>query len=658
MSKRNNLQRQKLAETRLLAVRRVLSGEKASDVMRDLRLDRSTIYAWLKRYKTEGPSAFQAKPITGRAPKLGEKAIKQLCSDLSNQKGQLWSTESLAAHIETTFSLQLGKTALNHVLRTMGVTHQRLKRLFDQKLQFGKRSWVENEYPLILAETKRKGAALYFLSISHHPAEPYILSATTPAGRPFFSVFQQTPGGKDVERFISGLLSQEEERGKLTLIFGTEPGLQNTLNTAAVNAFLSERENHIKTYTLGDAVSTAAASPKKNQDNLPTPPETIVPPLFDIESWISLINQNLLDPLHPFEAFLHALNTHYEASAIISPNIHIPSSPIRPVMEGFDMAHTIEMNQVMRETWPASPFLKAMKKPGDMFLLDELLPFEAWPDNIYCKQLLERMDGQHGHFIGLAFAGPNNTLSGLFIFKRIGQTEFTKSDREFLSRLRPHLEPAIGVVLNNLHTSFILNSLEEATNHMDFAAFILDGNGRMIKQNRIADDLLEQKGRLSLRDGQLKFGHGKGQRQFDEAVRQAITWRQAPLGEKPINIMRFTYPDEDWLGILVRPISPPTMEAPHSMAVSPHIAVYISSPGKPKQTIQHQLVVQLFNLSPREAHLATLLSSGHSLESASHVMTITLTSARTYLQRIYEKTGVNRQQDLTQRISTSVAMLA
>ncbi|WP_276120174.1 helix-turn-helix transcriptional regulator [Pararhizobium qamdonense] len=54
----------------------------------------------------------------------------------------------------------------------------------------------------------------------------------------------------------------------------------------------------------------------------------------------------------------------------------------------------------------------------------------------------------------------------------------------------------------------------------------------------------------------------------------------------------------------------------------------------------------LFDLSPAEARLATELTSGLTLQEAARRSNVTFKTARTYLERIFAKTGVHRQSEL------------
>jgi DNA-binding CsgD family transcriptional regulator len=51
----------------------------------------------------------------------------------------------------------------------------------------------------------------------------------------------------------------------------------------------------------------------------------------------------------------------------------------------------------------------------------------------------------------------------------------------------------------------------------------------------------------------------------------------------------------------------------------------------------------LFGLSPAQARLARLIVDGKDLTEASGIVGISVTTARTHLQRIFERTGVHNQ---------------
>lgn len=78
-----------------------------------------------------------------------------------------------------------------------------------------------------------------------------------------------------------------------------------------------------------------------------------------------------------------------------------------------------------------------------------------------------------------------------------------------------------------------------------------------------------------------------------------------------------------------------------------HIALFLADPGRvslpPIEGLQ-----ALFGLTKAEATVAHALAAGGSLEYASVTGGITMSSARTYLKRVFSKTGVSKQAELVQ----------
>jgi DNA-binding CsgD family transcriptional regulator len=65
---------------------------------------------------------------------------------------------------------------------------------------------------------------------------------------------------------------------------------------------------------------------------------------------------------------------------------------------------------------------------------------------------------------------------------------------------------------------------------------------------------------------------------------------------------------------------------------------------RPDSNEQH--LRELYALTVVEARLAAWLSQGKSVEEAAAAMGVTVNTARAYLKRIYNKTGVRRQSEL------------
>lgn len=69
-----------------------------------------------------------------------------------------------------------------------------------------------------------------------------------------------------------------------------------------------------------------------------------------------------------------------------------------------------------------------------------------------------------------------------------------------------------------------------------------------------------------------------------------------------------------------------------------------------------EVLGDLFGLNPSEARLAHALASGLDIREAAEAQGITLSTARTYLKRLFQKTGANRQAELVRILISAVAL--
>lgn len=93
------------------------------------------------------------------------------------------------------------------------------------------------------------------------------------------------------------------------------------------------------------------------------------------------------------------------------------------------------------------------------------------------------------------------------------------------------------------------------------------------------------------------------------------------------------------LKLLIAPLENPAVD-PNGFVV-----VFITDPVK-NTLPTAEMVSRLFNLTPVEGRLALQLIRGQRTEEIADLMGITVSSVRTYIKRVMEKTGTNRQVDL------------
>jgi transposase len=181
-----------LEEFRLLALRRVREGEKASAVVKSLGMNRTSIYRWLKAAagRGKGERALAARPATGRPTKLTPTQQAQVFRWINGKDPRqygldfgLWTRQIAATLIEQKFGVSLGLTAVGRLLARLGLTPQKpLQRAYQRDPQAIER-WQRETYPGIAAAARQSGADVYFWDESGFRADTVHGKTWAPKGK-------------------------------------------------------------------------------------------------------------------------------------------------------------------------------------------------------------------------------------------------------------------------------------------------------------------------------------------------------------------------------------------------------------------------------------------------------------------------------------------
>lgn len=181
-----------LEEFRLLALRRVKEGEKPSEVVRSLGMNRTSIYRWLKAAagRGKGERALVARPATGRPTKLTPTQAAQVFRWINGKDPRqygldfgLWTRQIVALLIEQRFDVSLGVTAVGRLLARLGLTPQKpLQRAYQRDPQAIER-WQRETYPGIAAVARQTGADVYFWDESGFRADTVHGKTWAPKGK-------------------------------------------------------------------------------------------------------------------------------------------------------------------------------------------------------------------------------------------------------------------------------------------------------------------------------------------------------------------------------------------------------------------------------------------------------------------------------------------
>ena len=159
-----------LEQMRLRAVERIEAGERTVDVARALGFDPAVVSRWVGRARREGIESLEARPISGRPPKLDDEQVEVVRLALLMIRPRLWGFESelwtramVVEVIERLYGISISKESVGRIMRErMGLSAQRpVRRAYEADAEQVER-WVEEEYPAIAERAAKAGATIYF----------------------------------------------------------------------------------------------------------------------------------------------------------------------------------------------------------------------------------------------------------------------------------------------------------------------------------------------------------------------------------------------------------------------------------------------------------------------------------------------------------------
>ena len=381
----------------------------------------------------------------------------------------------------------------------------------------------------------------------------------------------------------------------------------------------------------------------------------------DFSNLIGLLYQGALEP-QPWQSALPALREALDAQ-VVSLVLRPPSADDEGVIlncvrqdGSVDNSHVTladpndwEVSAYREQFFSLDPFVSL---PLDKVIaLEDILPDKDLVTSDYYLHYLKPIN--LFRILGVDTSEPGGMLARLRFSRRASEPRFKATERQLLTLLTPHLSRAIEIYAKLNRMTSERDLYAGAVNQLSVASIILDEQGRMLTTNAVGRALLDQGEGLSLRDGHLHIEGRNINKELQEALTSII--REQLHGETSmVRALRVPRPGgRSDLGLVVRPV--PASQWSEGQ-VSPSAAVFISDPDLQEST-SRPILGALFELTPAEANLATLLARGLSLAQVSVAQNVSQHTARAQLKSIFAKTGVSRQAELVRLVLKSVASL-
>jgi DNA-binding CsgD family transcriptional regulator len=192
---------------------------------------------------------------------------------------------------------------------------------------------------------------------------------------------------------------------------------------------------------------------------------------------------------------------------------------------------------------------------------------------------------------------------------------------------------------------FERHALAAVLDYFPIGVIVLDSEGAELHRNRAARVLL---GEISSDAADLES------EETSNDLRAKIGGLLSNSIEKGFSFHSLAFPPESIGGALQ--LLQVSLRSHPDQAGESGAVIFLSRPEQEREP-NREILRRLYGLTPAEANVGSLLIAGSSLEDAARELGVSITTARTHLRQLFNKTGTNRQAELVQRLLVGVSAL-
>jgi DNA-binding CsgD family transcriptional regulator len=333
----------------------------------------------------------------------------------------------------------------------------------------------------------------------------------------------------------------------------------------------------------------------------------------------------------PSAVFLIHDNTHQKASA--SGVIGVEPAWIKSYQEYF----------VTINPWLATrPFRRGVVAVGEQILNDrELVRTEFYNDFLRPQDWF--------YCCGVLTAQDQWTTSEITAIRSRRAGSFSSNEVALFEYLASHLQCAVPIHNRIAGLESGLSAATGALDRFPTGIVVVDSDAKVILTNRAADAILKRGDGLMSRDG-LRAARRQETAKLRNAIAAVCIERDSGILKAETVVRVYRPSGSKPFEVLVSPL-PSHSSLRRGGAAA---ALFITDPEE-AAALDSRALHELFGLTPAEIRLSIALVEGKSVEEYAREAAISSNTARTYVKRIYSKTGVRRQSELVRLLLKSSA---
>jgi DNA-binding CsgD family transcriptional regulator/PAS domain-containing protein len=222
----------------------------------------------------------------------------------------------------------------------------------------------------------------------------------------------------------------------------------------------------------------------------------------------------------------------------------------------------------------------------------------------------------------------------------------TESERELFRLLAPHVRRALLISGLLDEGKLQVQLYRKLLDRIGAGVLMVGHDARLVYANETADRLLSQGVSLSVRNNRVCTASPPHERGFQEALARACAQDDSALGNFGNGI---PLPGRD--GAMAVCYVLPLGKSERRRELGPGLAaIFITTHGASVPPAL-EVLSALSGMTSREARIALMIADGSAPNETAQTLGISINTVRTHIAKVFEKTGVNSQLELTKFIS-------
>jgi DNA-binding CsgD family transcriptional regulator len=241
-------------------------------------------------------------------------------------------------------------------------------------------------------------------------------------------------------------------------------------------------------------------------------------------------------------------------------------------------------------------------------------------------------------------------LRGSFSFTTSqGRPLMGKREKTFAARIAPHIRRAVSI--NNMvdRSNLALALYRQVLDALSVAVLIVNGSGRLVYANALADAILSKGDFLA-----FSQGHVRARRADVAEAHLEVAIARAAMGAKSMGIagtgVPLVSPEGERASAYVLPLEGNDLRG----EIAPgHAAIFIAQRSE-QQPMAVEILRTIFGLTPSEAKVAYAMARGEAPQAVADAQGTTVNAVRYHLKNAYAKVGVNDKTALAARVTALI----